>query len=511
MASFPEYERYDGFGLAKLVKDGDVSGIELCEEAIRRAEKLNPRLNAIITRMYDFAREQAKKPKKDAPFSGVPFLLKDVHHALKDFTMSSGSALLRNHVPDYDAEIVRRFRDAGLIILGKTNTPEFKLAYVTEPEAFGPTRNPWNIDYSCGGSSGGSASAVAAGIVPLASATDEGGSIRVPASYCGLFGFKPSRGRNPVGPDFNEEWDGMSHSHVVTRSVRDSAAILDAVSGFEYGAPFGIFNKERPFIEELNMEPGKLRIAFHMRPAYGKNVHSECRKAVEQACTLLENLGHIVEEAAPDYKEEDAAFNWCIIMIGNAAALVDRLIQDYGSSMVRSNLELSNIALYSIGNQLKALDFVKAKRRWRQLGVIMDQMLSTYDMVLTPTLGEPPVPVGSQQPGKKDRFSMKLISSYVGKLILSSRKLTYSILEELIQNTMKGQMPFTLIANITGQPAMSVPLFWSKDGLPCGVQFIGRYGGDAKLLRLAGQLEKVQPWSGRKPRILSEMKTDRSL
>lgn len=511
MNSFTDYDQYDGVGLAHLIKNGDISSLEICEEAIRHAEKLNPRLNAIITRMYDFAREQAKNPEKDAPFSGVPFLLKDVHHALKGFTMSSGSALLRNYVPEYDAEIVSRFKKAGLIILGKTNAPEFKLAYVTEPEAFGPTRNPWNLDYSCGGSSGGSASAVAAGIVPIASATDEGGSIRVPASYCGLFGLKPSRGRNPVGPDFDEEWDGMSHSHVVTRSVRDSAAILDAVSGFEYGAPYGIAENERPFIEEVNTEPGNLKIAFHMRPAFGRNVHPECKKAVELTCTLLENLGHKVEEATPDYQEEDAALNWSIIIIGNEAALVDRLIQAYGTSMVRSNLELSSFAIYSIGKQLKALDFVKAKRRWRQFGVIMDQILNTYDMVLTPTLGEPPVPVGSQKQDNKDRFSMKLISSFLGKLILSNRKLTYTILEELIQNTFKGQMPFTLIANITGQPAMSVPLYWSKDGLPCGVQFIGRFGEDAKLLRLAGQLEKAQPWSERKPHILSEVKTDSRL
>ena len=508
MAPFPDYDQYDGIGLAKLIKDGDISSTELCEEAIRRVENLNPKLNAIVRTMYDFAREQAKNPKKDAPFSGVPFLLKDVHHALKGFTMSSGSALLKNHVPEYDAEIVRRFKDAGLIILGKTNTPEFKLAYVTEPEAFGPTRNPWNLDYSCGGSSGGSASAVASGIVPFASATDEGGSIRVPASYCGLFGLKPSRGRNPVGPDFDEEWDGMSHSHVVTRSVRDSAAMLDAISGFEYGAPYGIFNKERPFVEEVNMEPGNLKIAFHMRPAYGRKVHPECKKAVEHACTQLENLGHIVEEAAPDYQEEDAALNWTIIMIENEAALVDKLIQVYGKSMVSSNVELPNIAMYNIGKQLKALDFVKAKRRLRHFGRVMDKMLYTYDMLLTPTLGEPPVLVGSQQPGNKDRFSMKLISSFVGKLILNSRKLTYSILVELIHNMMKGQMPYTFIANITGQPAMSVPLYWSNDGLPCGVQFIGRYGDEAKLLRLAGQLEKAQPWSAKKPYILSEVKID---
>jgi amidase len=183
--------------------------------------------------------------------------------------------------------------------------------------------------------------------------------------------------------------------------------MLDAVSGFEYGAPYGIVEKERPFIEEVNTEPGRLKIAFHMRPAYGKNVHPECRKAVEQTCTLLDKLGHIVEEAAPDYLEEDVALNWYIIVIGNETALVDRLIQEYGRSMVRSHLELSNMALYSVGKQLKVLDFVKAKRRWRQLGGIMDQTLNTYDMILTPTLGEPPVPVGSQQPSNTDRFSMK--------------------------------------------------------------------------------------------------------
>jgi amidase len=502
MAIFAEYDQFDGIGLAKLVKDGKISAPELCEEAIRRAEQLNPKLNAIITPLYDYARKTAQHSQPDAPFCGVPFLLKDAHHAMKGFAMSSGSKLLKSFVPQFDAEIVSRFKKAGLVVLGKTNTPEFKLAYVTEPKAFGPTRNPWNLDYSCGGSSGGSAAAVAARIVPLASATDEGGSIRVPASYCGLFGLKPSRGRNPIGPDFDEEWDGMSHSHVVTRSVRDSAAILDAVSGPENGAPYGVSIPERPFSEEVSIEPEKLRIAFYTRAAFGREVHPECIKAMEQTCKLLESLGHDVEEIVPDFREEDATLNWVIIMLGNAAALVDRLIGVYGQSQVRHDLELTNYTLYSVGRRLKALDFVNAKRRWRQLGIIMDQMMNKYDMLLTPTLGEPPVRVGSQQPGKKDQRSMKLLTSSLGKIILSSRKLTYSILGELVQNTVKGQMPFTMIANITGQPAMSVPLHWSASGLPCGVQFIGRYAGEAKLLRLAGQLEKAQPWIDRKPSIL---------
>lgn len=501
MTGFHEYDRFDGIGLAKLIKDGKISSLEVCEEAIRRAEKLNPKINAIITPMFDFAREASKHPQIDALFAGVPFLLKDAHHALKGFPMSSGSKLLRNFVPQYDAEIVTRFIKSGLVILGKTNTPEFKLSYVTEPKAFGPTRNPWNPDYSPGGSSGGSAAAVAACIVPFASATDEGGSIRVPASYCGLFGLKPSRGRNPVGPNFDEEWDGMSCSHVITRSVRDSAAMLDALSGFESGAPYGVADKKRPFIEEVSSEPGKLRIAFHMRPAYGKKVHPECKKAVEQACALLKSLGHEIEEAEPDYREEDAAFNWCIIVIGNAAALVDKLIQTHGLPAVRSDLELPTFALYSVGKRLRALDFVKAKRKWRQFGLIIDEMLNKYDMMLTPTLGEPPVPIGSQEPSGRDRFTMKLMSSVIGKMILSSRKLTYAVLEEVLYNTMKGPRPFTIIANITGQPAISVPLYWSKDGMPCGIQFIGRCGDEGKLLRLAGQLERAQPWFDKKPNI----------
>jgi amidase len=502
MSSFSEYDQFDGIGIAELVRGGKISAREVCEEAISRAEVLNQKLNAIILPLYDMARETAKGHIPEAPFMGVPFLLKDVHHALKGVVMSSGSETLRNFVPNYDAEIVKRFKNAGVNILGKTNTPEFKLAYVTEPKAFGPTRNPWNPDYTPGGSSGGSAAAVAARIVPIASATDEGGSIRVPASCCGLFGLKPSRGRNPVGPDFDEEWDGMSCSHVITRSVRDSAAMLDAVCGPENGAPYGIATPERPFLDELRFEPGRLRIGFHARSAFGRNVHPECVKAVEQACKLLEGLGHDVEEIHPDYQEEDAALNWAKVMIGNEAVLVDKLVRTYGRSKIRHELELTNYALYKVGRRMKALDFVKAKRRWRQFGTIIGQVMNKYDMMLTPTLGEPPVPVGSQQPGKADQFFMKLISSWAERIILSSQKLTYSILRKLIQKMMEGQMPFTMIANITGQPAMSVPLHWTEEGLPCGVQFIGRYGDEATLLRLAGQLEKAQPWIGRKPHLL---------
>jgi amidase len=304
-----------------------------------------------------------------------------------------------------------------------------------------------------------------------------------------------------VGPNFDEEWDGMSHSHVVTRSVRDSAAMLDAVCGLETGSPYSAPAPERLFAEEVNIAPQKLRIGFYTRPAYGRDTHPECVKAIEKTCKLLASLGHQVEEVEPGYQEEDVAMDWMIIVLGNTAALVNSLIEAYGQSKVSDGLELTSLALYSVGRQLKAMDFVKAKRRWRQLGITMSQKLNQHDMLLTPTLGEPPVRVGSQQPRPADQRSMKLLTSAIGKILLSNTKLTRSILGELVHNSMKGQMLFTMIANLTGQPAMSVPLHWSENGLPCGVQFIGRYGDEANLLRLASQLEKAQPWIDRKPMI----------
>ena len=499
MGGFAEYEQYDGVGLATLIRNGEIKAVDVCEEAIRRAEALNPNINAIITPLYEYARKASEALPVNGSFSGVPFLLKDAHHALKGATLSYGSALLKQNVADIDAEIVRRFKQCGLVILGKTNTPEFKFAYVTEPKAFGITRNPWNLKFTPGGSSGGSAAAVAARIVPLASGTDEGGSIRVPASCCGLFGLKPSRGLNPVGPDFDLEWDGMSTSHVITRSVRDSAAILDAVSGYEAGAPFWSPPHHKPFIEEVNINPGPLSIGFHTRSAFGREVHSECKDAVIQTCTLLNELGHQVEEIIPDYKEEEIALDFFLVFLGNFTAHIEKLISVYGRHAVKHKVELQNYTLYKIGSNLKAVDFINAKRKWRVYGYIMGQILQKYDLILTPTLGEPPIPVASAGPSKSDQRLMKLVSSGAGKLITANKKRTLSSIEENIQKTFKLQMPFTLIANITGQPAMSVPLYWTENGLPCGVQFLGRIGDEATLLRMAGQLEKVKPWSDKKP------------
>ena len=294
----------------------------------------------------------------------------------------------------------------------------------------------------------------------------------------------------------------MSTSHVITRSVRDSAAILDAVSGYEFGAPFWSPPHHRPFIEEVNIEPEPLTIGFHTRSAFGREVHAECKKAVIQTCTLLNELGHEVEEIVLDYKEEEIALDWLIVMLGNFAANIEKLISVYGRNAVKQNLEQRSYASYRIGSTLKAVDVINAKRKWRTYGYIMGQTLQKYDLILTPTLGEPPIPVGSVKPSKSDLRSMKLISSVAGKIITANRKMIFSIIEDIIHKLMVIQLPFTIIANITGQPAMSVPLYWTENGLPCGVHFLGRIGDEATLLRMAGQLETAKHWTDKKPRIL---------
>lgn len=283
--------------------------------------------------------------------------------------------------------------------------------------------------------------------------------------------------------------------------------MLDAVSGPEQGAPYGIHPPENPFIKEVRKDPVRLKIGFHARSAFGRDVHPQCRKAVEQTCKLLESLGHDVEELSPSYAEEDAALNWCIVMLGNLTTLVEQLIETYGHDKVKQNIELTSYALYRIGQRIKAADFVKAEQMWLSLGSEMAKMLDRFDMNLSPTLGEPPVPIGSLQPRKTDIRSMRLLGSWVGSILMSSKKMTYSILGELIQNMMKGLMPFTMIANITGQPAMSVPLYWTDEGLPCGLQFLGRYADEAGLLRLAAQLERAEPWADKIPDIVLNRKS----
>jgi amidase len=300
MTIFSEYTKYDAIGLAELVRNKEITPAELCEEAIRRIEKLNPKINAVIYPMYDLAQKAINHIPVEGVFAGVPFLLKDQISEYAGVPMTCGSKALKNYIPDSDSEIVKRYKKAGLVILGKTNCPEFGLLAKTEPDLHGPTRNPWNLDHSSGGSSGGSGAAVSAGMVPMASGSDGGGSIRIPASSCGLFGLKPTRGRTPTGPNAGEIWQGMVVKHVITRSVRDSAATLDILQGADIGAPYSITPPELPYLNEIQYPPRKLRIAFNTKSPVNTPVHPECEKAVYETAKLLLQLGHDVEEDCPE-------------------------------------------------------------------------------------------------------------------------------------------------------------------------------------------------------------------
>jgi len=494
MEGFKEYDQYDGLGLAELVRKKEVSPAELCEEAIRRIEKINPRLNAVVTPMYAYARKIVREPLPDGPFTGVPFLLKDLLAAFKGVPLTGGSKACRNYIPDHDSELVKRFKQSGVVILGKTNCPEFGLVGITEPELHGPTRNPWNADHTPGGSSGGSAAAVAGGMVPMASAGDGGGSIRIPASCCGLFGLKVTRGRNPTGPDYGELWQGAVVEHIISRSVRDSAAMLDATQGPDAGAPYVIPPPVRPFIEETSIDPGTLTIAFTKRSPLDTPVHPECVTAVENAARLLEKLGHHVEEAHPNINGKALAKSYFALYYGEVAAEIEELEAILGRKANPSDVEPETWSISLLGRTYSAGYFVKSLREWGIASREMGRFHQKYDLYLTPTMAFPPVRIGELQPKPIEKAGTKFINALgLGRLLKLSGVFDKIAMENL------SKTPFTQIANLTGQPAMSVPLYWTTDGLPCGVQFIGRFGDEATLIRLASQLEKEMPWFNKRP------------
>jgi len=494
MEPFSDYDRYDGLGLAELIRKGEVSAREVCEAAIRRIEALNPALNAVIQPMFDLGRRAVEAGLPDGPFRGVPFLLKDLMAAYAGVPLTAGSRACRNYIPDRDSELVRRFKQAGLVVLGKTNCPEFGLLGVTEPELHGPTRNPWDAGRTPGGSSGGSAAAVAAGMTPLASAGDGGGSIRIPASHCGLFGLKPSRGRNPTGPAYGAVWQGAVVEHALTRSVRDSAALLDATHGADAGAPYVIAPPERPYSEEVKREPGVLKIAFNTRSPIGTAVHPECVRAVEETARLLEGLGHAVEAAQPDLNGEALAKSYLTMYFGEMAADIEALTSILGRKATRSDVESLTWTLGLMGRTFSAGHFVRSLREWDIAARQMGRFHETYDLYLTPTVAFPPVRIGELAPKPAERVAMNVINALgLGKLLQLSGITDKLAIESL------SKTPFTQLANFTGLPAMSVPLHWTADGLPCGVQFIGRFGGEAALFRLAAQLEAARPWFDRRP------------
>ena len=498
MGGFKEYDQYDGLGLAELIKKREVSPAEICEEAITRIERVNPTLNAVITPMYDLARKAVQETLPDGPFKGVPFLLKDLLGDFAGVPQTMGSKACKNYIPARDSELVKRYKQAGLVILGKTNTPEFGLLGITEPELHGPTRNPWNTDHTPGGSSGGSAAAVASGMVPMASANDGAGSIRIPAACCGLFGLKVTRGRTPNGPIHGRTWQGAVVEHVISRSVRDSAAILDATQGADVGAPYVIPPPQLPYMNEIEQSPGPLRIAFDTQSPINTAVHPECVRAVEHTVGLLQELGHEVEEAHPDVDALALAKGLIILYSGEVSAIMDDLVPLLGRKAKQSDVEPTTWTLGLLGRTYSAGQIVKAKREWELAARIMGQFHETYDLYLTPTLAYPPVKIGELAPKPIERVLLKVINSVgLGCLLTASGVIDKLAVENL------SKTPFTPLANFTGQPAMSVPLHWTSNGLPCGVHFMGRYGDEATLLRLAAQLEKAQPWFDKRPAVFA--------
>ncbi|MBI2833396.1 MAG: amidase [Acidobacteria bacterium] len=479
MSSVVDVSALDASGLANLVRRKEITAVEVVEAAIRRLEQVNPVLNAVITPMFELARTQAAGPLPDAIFAGVPFLLKDLGPKYAGVPQSAGSELIRGFVPQHDSELVARQKRSGLIVIGKTNTPEFGILPTTEPRAFGATRNPWDTSRTTGGSSGGSAAAVAARVVPMAHANDGGGSIRIPASCCGVFGLKPTRARTPLGPDVGDLMNGLVVEHAVTRSVRDSAALLDATSGPDLGDPYWAPPPARPFADEVGADPGQLRIALStIAPTTGQPAHPDCVAAARDAAALCADLGHEVTDAAPPLDGDLLVQTFMAVWAAGCGTAVDGLAFQSGRAVDLERVEPLTRALYEIGHRTSASEYLRAIALLQQLARQIARFFTSYDVWLTPTLAEPPVPVGTFDPPPGDPIQTVYRAAAFAA--------------------------FTPICNVTGQPAMSVPLYWNAEGLPIGVHFAGRFGDEATLLRLAGQLEAARPWANRLPPIAAD-------
>lgn len=488
---FEEYRQLDAVGLAALVAGKEVAPGELLDCAMQRAAEVNPGLNAIVIPMHEIARRRAGSALS-GPFAGVPFLIKDIAQDHAGVPSTSGSRALRNYVPASHSEYVARALTAGLVIFGKTNTPEFALKGTTEPELWGATRNPWNRLHTAGGSSGGAAAAVAAGIVPMAGASDGGGSIRIPAACCGLFGLRPSRGRVPAGPRHAEFWHGASSEHVITRSVRDSAAMLDALQGPDVGASFEIRPPARPYLEEVAREPGRLRIGYSVASPLGLPVDPACVAAVEECVSLLRGLGHEVEEAAPAIDGQALATCFLTMYMGQTAANMELARQLTGAG--EDEFELDTRALALLGRALSAGDYTRSLFRWNEFSRALGQYFRRHDLYLTPTLACPPARIGEQEtPAWQQAALRPLLALGLGQVLLKSGQV-----EKMARESLR-RVPFTQLSNLTGTPSMSVPLHWTDSGLPVGVQFVAPFGDEATLFRLAGQLEQVRPWFDRVP------------
>ncbi len=482
----------DATALAERVRRGEVHPTELVEEAIARIEQVNPKLNAVVHRMYDQARYAAKGPLPEGPFRGVPFVVKDLDGWLANEPYTQSCRMSKDFVPTQDAEIIARMKRTGVVIVGKTNCSELGILGVTESELRGPARNPWNLDHTPCGSSGGTAAIVASRAVTMGHGGDGGGSIRIPSSACGLFGLKPSRGRNPLGPATSEGWGGYVQPGVLTRSVRDCAAMLDATQGVEPGALYSAPPRARPYVEELARPPRKLKIAFSTGSQLGRETHADVKAAVIDAAALCASLGHeIVEASLPIDREALVTAYFTQIAVG-AASSIDETARWVGREPTPSEFEPTTWLLGTIGRKLTAMELHASREACHKAARDLGRFFGTYDLFLDGTLAYPPAKVGELALKPAERIALRALRVVSPRLVLDK------LLSTLGANALE-KTPNTQVANQTGVPAMSVPLFWNAAGLPIGVQFTAPYGDEATLFQLAAQLEKARPWASRRP------------
>jgi len=471
MLTFSDYRKQDALALAGLVRTKQVTPQELLDTALARSREVNPRINAIVLDHEDVARKAINDGLPQGPLNGVPYLLKDLGAALNGTVTTGSLSLARETVATADSTYVERMKKAGLVIFGKTHSPELGLSPSSESRMFGATRNPWNLNHIAGGSSGGAAAAVAAGIVPVAHATDGGGSIRIPASCCGLFGLKPTRARTPAGPKRGEGWGGASVGHVVSRSVRDSAAFLDATAGAALGDPYPAPHQARAFLDEVTSAPGRLRIAFSTKPAIPTDVHPDAIAAVRDAAKLCESLGHIVEEVSPDINGMEIMAAQGIVISANVAFTVDEAAEALGRTALPQDVERATWFRIENARKTDSSAYARAMNTLHYLGRTLASFMTNYDVILQPTAAGPPLPIGILNMEREDLAQM---------------------FREMI-----AFIPYTGIYNLTGQPSANVPLYWNAQGLPIGTMFTARFGDEATLFRLAAQLEQARPWMDR--------------
>lgn len=485
-----EYAQHDAIGLADLVARGQVSPGELLETAIARADAVEPALNSITVRQDEYARERAAGPLS-GPLAGVPFLVKDLFQSQRGVVSNNGSRACAGSVAAETDTVVARWLDAGLVIFGRTNTPEFGAKGTTEPEAFGATHNPWDLAHTPGGSSGGSAAAVAAGIVPAAGASDGGGSIRIPASCCGLFGLKPGRGVVPTGPGASEFHYGAAVTGVLTRTVRDSAAMLDVMRGSDPAAPYVFAEPSTTYLEAVTRAPKQLRIGVQRFSALDDAPDPAVLDALDATCELLTGLGHIVEEARPAIDEQQLADDFLLPWFVHVAAGVDEL---RAGGADESGFELDTLVMAAIGRTTSAVELETTLSRWHTHVRALSEFHQRHDLLMTPTIARTAPRLGDHATSTVERLAARsMLSARLGRFLDATGSVSAAILRNL------SWVPYTQLANITGRPAASVPLHQAPDGLPIGIQFVAPPGGEGLLFGLSGQLEEAAPWRDRRP------------